>query len=65
VPSWYLTTLDDRSHPIEIQRMAVQIAKDAGADVTVRDIDSSHSPMLSKPKETVEILLEAVAAFKA
>ncbi|KAG9239196.1 Alpha/beta hydrolase fold-1 [Amylocarpus encephaloides] len=63
VPVWYLATVDDQGLPIAIQRMFVQMAKDAGADVTLREVESSHSPMLSKPKETVEYLLEAVAAM--
>jgi len=63
VPVWYLVTMDDKVHPIPIQRFFVQAAKDAGADVTMRDIYSSHSPMLSKPNETVDLILEAVAYF--
>ena len=49
--------------PIELQRMSVQMARDAGADVTVREFVTSHSPMLSKPEETAQFILEAVAAF--
>jgi hypothetical protein len=39
------------------------VAKDAGADVTLREITSSHSPMLSKPKETADFILDAVKVF--
>jgi hypothetical protein len=35
----------------------------AGGDITLKEIASSHSPMLSKPKETTDFILEAVAAF--
>ena len=63
VPAWYLACNNDKAVPVETQRMFVQRAKDAGADVTAREMDSSHSPMLSKPKETAEFITEAVAAF--
>lgn len=63
VPVWYLATTEDKALPIEAQRFFVQMAKDAGGDVTLREVASSHSAMLSKPKETVDFILEAVAAF--
>jgi len=63
VPIWYLATSDDKALPVQVQRMFVQAAKDAGADVTLREVESSHSVMLSKPKETADFILEAVAAF--
>ncbi len=63
VPVWYLATTEDKALPIQAQRMFVQNAKDAGADVTIREIESSHSPMLSRPKETADFILEAVASF--
>jgi pimeloyl-ACP methyl ester carboxylesterase len=63
IPNWYLSTTEDKAFPVQAQRMVVQMAKDAGADVTVREVASSHSPMLSKPKETADFILEAVASF--
>jgi pimeloyl-ACP methyl ester carboxylesterase len=63
VPVWFLATLQDRGLPIEAQRMTVQMAKDAGADVTAREIDAGHSPMLSKPEETAQFIVEALTAF--
>lgn len=63
VPVWYLATVEDHALPIEAQRFFVQGAKDAGADVTLREIETSHSPMLSKPEETVAVIMEAIAAF--
>ena len=63
VPVWYLATTDDKALPLEAQKHMVQMAKDAGADITVRDVDSSHSPMLSKPQETVKFIEDAAAAF--
>lgn len=63
VPSWYIATTEDKSLPIEAQRMFVQMTKDAGGDVTLREIESSHSPMLSRPEETTAIIVEAVKSF--
>jgi len=66
VPVWYLATTEDRAFgpsAAEVQKYIVQVAKDAGADVTVREVESSHSPMLSKPEETAKFIEEAVAAF--
>ena len=63
VPVWFLATTADKAFPVEAQRAMVQYAKDAGADVTLKEVDSSHSPMLSRPKETVDFILEAVTSF--
>ncbi|TVY82441.1 Methylesterase [Lachnellula suecica] len=63
VPVWFLATTEDKALPFEAQKFFVQTARDAGADVTVREVESSHSPMLSKPQETVDFLLEAAASF--
>jgi pimeloyl-ACP methyl ester carboxylesterase len=63
VPVWYLMTVEDRALPIEVQRTMGQAVRDAGAKITMREVESSHSPMLSKPKETAETILEAVASF--
>ncbi|KAF1985790.1 alpha/beta-hydrolase [Aulographum hederae CBS 113979] len=63
VPVWFLETVEDRGLPVQAQQMMVGMAKEAGADVTVREIASSHSPMLSRPKETATFITDAVAAF--
>ncbi|KAF2099283.1 alpha/beta-hydrolase [Rhizodiscina lignyota] len=63
VPVWHLTTAEDKGLPIEAQKYLIQLAKDSGGDVTVREIASSHSPMLSRPKETADFILEAVTTF--
>ncbi|KAF9774454.1 hypothetical protein IL306_007531 [Fusarium sp. DS 682] len=63
VPVWYIMTKDDRNVPFEAQKMHVRAAEKAGADVTKREIQSSHSPMLSKPDEVVKHLEEAIEAF--
>ncbi|KAH8661710.1 Alpha/beta hydrolase fold-1 [Ilyonectria robusta] len=63
VPVWYLATTEDKALPIEAQRAFVQGAQAEGGNVTLREIASSHSPMLSKPEETAKVLLEALEAF--
>ncbi|KAH7127397.1 Alpha/beta hydrolase fold-1 [Dactylonectria macrodidyma] len=64
VPVWFVATVEDKALPFEVQKGFVQKAKDEGGDVTLREIETSHSPMLSKPQETADVILEAVAAFK-
>jgi pimeloyl-ACP methyl ester carboxylesterase len=63
IPAWYLATSQDKAFPFEAQKYFVQVAKDAGGDITMREVESSHSPMLSKPEETAKFIEEAVAAF--
>lgn len=63
VPVWYLATKNDHALPYKLQLMFVNMARDEGGDVTVRKIESSHSPMLSRPEETAEFISEAVNAF--
>jgi len=63
VPVWYLATTEDKSYPIQAQRVLWQKSMDEGGDITVREIHSSHSPMSSRPKETSEFILEAVVNF--
>lgn len=62
VPVWYLVCLDDQAMPVHIQEGMVEAARRKGADITTRRVDSGHSPCLSKPKEVVEFISEAVAA---
>jgi pimeloyl-ACP methyl ester carboxylesterase len=63
VPVWYLATTVDQALPYEAQKHMVQMARDAGGDVTVREVESSHSPMLSKPLETAKFIEDAAASF--
>ncbi|KFZ25184.1 hypothetical protein V502_00316 [Pseudogymnoascus sp. VKM F-4520 (FW-2644)] len=63
IPVWFLASTVDKAFPVQAQTMFVQVAKDSDADITLREIDSSHSPMLSRPKETVDFIIEAVASF--
>lgn len=54
LPNWYLVTGEDRAVNPELQRF---MAKRMGARVT--EVKSSHSAMLSKPKDVVKIIQEA------
>ena len=63
VPVWFLACTEDLAVPVEIQRMFIQGAKDAGANVMSREIKSSHCVMVSKPREVSEFITEALAAF--
>jgi pimeloyl-ACP methyl ester carboxylesterase len=48
---------------MDIPAWYLATSQDAGGDITVREVESSHSPMLSKPEETAKFIEEAVAAF--
>ncbi|KAJ5139416.1 uncharacterized protein N7515_004264 [Penicillium bovifimosum] len=63
VPSWYIGTVEDRGLPVLAQRMSVGMARGMGASVEHRELQTSHSPFLSQPGLTVEIIMEAVDAF--
>lgn len=63
VPVWYLATTEDKALPFEAQKMFIGMVQGAGGNITMREIAASHSPMLSKPKESAEFIVEAVTAF--
>ena len=63
VPCWFLATTVDRSFPLEMQKMLVQGARDQGGNVVLREVESSHSPMLSRPEEVTRFLTDAIEAF--
>ncbi|KAK0106340.1 hypothetical protein ONS96_003976 [Cadophora gregata f. sp. sojae] len=65
VDCWFLGTREDRGLPFEVQGMVVEMAREQGGSVVMREVGSGHAPMLSRPEETVEFLLEAVGAFGA
>lgn len=65
VPNWYLLTTEDKTHPAEVQRMMIKMVQETGAEVQAREMATSHSPMLSKPRETAKFIEEAVASFTA
>ncbi|KAI1161750.1 alpha/beta-hydrolase [Nemania serpens] len=63
VPSFYVGTIEDRGLPVFMQRLTVGMARGMGARVEHRELQTSHSPFLSRPEETAEIIWEAVQAF--
>jgi hypothetical protein len=63
VPAWFLATVEDQALPFELQQYLIKLARDENADVVDRKVNSSHSPMLSQPKETAKFLKEAIADF--
>lgn len=64
VPTWYLITTNDNTFPTEVQRRFGTQAQAEG-NVTVREIASSHSPMLSRPREVADFIKEAVSSFSS
>lgn len=63
VPSWYIGTIEDRGMPVVAQRLTVGMAREMGGHIEHRELPTSHSPFLSRPKETVEIMVDAIGAF--
>src|SRR5262245_47317629 len=56
-PSWYIVATKDRTVQPELQRF---VAKRMGA--TIREVESSHVPMLSHPKVVVDVIRMAANA---
>ncbi|KAK5054450.1 hypothetical protein LTR84_001340 [Exophiala bonariae] len=63
VPVWYLLCEADNMMELPQQQSYVKKARDSGGDVTTREIDAGHSPMLSRPVEVAKFVQEAVASF--
>ena len=63
VPVWYIGTIEDKGLPVLAQRMGIGMAREMGANIEHRELPTSHSPFLSRPEETVGIMVEAVDAF--
>ncbi|ROW14738.1 hypothetical protein VPNG_03689 [Cytospora leucostoma] len=63
VPCWFLLTTEDRALPVDMQRMLIGMAREASGSVEVREISSGHCPMLSKPEDTANFLVEAATAL--
>lgn len=64
VPTWFLATKEDRIVYFESQKRWTQEARDAGAHITYREFEASHSPFLSKPQETAAYIEEAVMSLE-
>ena len=63
VPVWYIGTVEDHGMPVVMQRMTVAMAREMGANVEHRELQTSHSPFLSQPEATSQIIREALEAF--
>jgi len=63
VPAWYIGTVENRGLPVVAQRISVGMGREMGAQVEHRELQTSHSPFLSRPEETASLVLEAVGAF--
>lgn len=63
VPAWYIGTVEDRGLPVALQRVNVGMARGMGGSVVHIELQTSHSPFLSRPKEVVEIIVDAVECF--
>jgi pimeloyl-ACP methyl ester carboxylesterase len=58
--SWYLVATNDEAIPPEAER---QFARRMGA--TTSEVPSSHLPMVSHPKEVVQLIESAVEACQS
>jgi pimeloyl-ACP methyl ester carboxylesterase len=63
VPVWYLFCKADTMMALSQQEAYVKKARDGGGNVTTREVDAGHSPMLSKPDEVAQFVQDAVASF--
>lgn len=55
--------MDDRASIPGAQEMMIEMIKESNSDVLVKEINASHSPMLSKPAEIATLVDEAVMWF--
>ncbi|RSH85812.1 uncharacterized protein EHS24_003992 [Apiotrichum porosum] len=62
-PNYYVLTAEDHALPPALQRFGIDFGKQKGVDVTVHELQTSHSPQLSKPDETAAIIAEAADEF--
>jgi pimeloyl-ACP methyl ester carboxylesterase len=56
-PSWYIVAKNDRTVHTDLERF---VAKRMGA--TTYELDSSHVPMLSRPKQVLDVIRTAASA---
>jgi pimeloyl-ACP methyl ester carboxylesterase len=60
IPTTYLVTRNDAAFPVEIQRGLVAAASARGLQIKTEEIDSSHSPFLSRVEETGDFIMRSV-----
>jgi pimeloyl-ACP methyl ester carboxylesterase len=59
IPSWYLVATEDHAIPPVTQRFMAERAK-----AHVVEVESSHVPMMSRPKTTTDLILRAARATR-
>ncbi|KAJ6084186.1 hypothetical protein N7486_010986 [Penicillium sp. IBT 16267x] len=64
VPVSYIFCTNDCAIPIQSQEAMVKAAKEAGASISTRSLDASHSPFLSRPRETISAITESLMALE-
>lgn len=64
VPVCYLYCTEDRASTPGSQEKMIASLQESNANVTVREIQASRSPMLSKPVETAQAIDEATHEFE-
>lgn len=65
VPVWYLACDNDQMLPLAAQESFMDVIREVNNRLTVRHIDSGHSPLLKRPEITAEYVHEAVEDFVA
>jgi pimeloyl-ACP methyl ester carboxylesterase len=60
VPVSYIFCKKDGAIPLQIQEAMVEGAKEAGASITTKSLDTGHSPFLSKTEETIGAIVESL-----
>lgn len=57
----YIRTLKDRAVPLEAQQ---RMLDESGVQWIVRDLDSGHSPQISRAEEVRDLLVELIRGFE-
>jgi pimeloyl-ACP methyl ester carboxylesterase len=65
VPTWFIAATQDHTAPVEFHRGMVAAARKEGANVTLRELNTSHSPFFSQPEEVVKVIVDAANAFES
>lgn len=64
VPAWYLICDQDNMFPVPVQEGFCDVIRQKNeGGLTVRHIDTGHSPFLKSPEATAELIDEAVQSF--
>ncbi|KAE8318229.1 Alpha/beta hydrolase fold-1 [Aspergillus transmontanensis] len=61
IPATYILCKDDRAIPASAQEMMISNVQSAGASMDVVRITASHSPFLSMPESTAELVVNLAA----